>query len=102
MIDLADEPGGHREQLRKVQAKLRATSSKCTELAQENSLLRKRTSPAAASPPVEDALTEQASPATHCLALLISGLIRGQIFLPCPSAGGWVATCSAVRVADLM
>lgn len=58
-----DELGGHREQLRKVQAKLRATSSKCTELAQENSLLRERTSPAAGSPPIEDALTEQAGPA---------------------------------------
>ena len=57
-----------------MQAKLRTTSSKCTKLAQENSLLRECTSPAAASPPVEDALTEQASPAAHCPALPLIGL----------------------------
>ena len=43
-----------------MQADLQATSSKCSALAQENSLLRERTSPAAVSSPVDDALTEQA------------------------------------------
>ena len=63
-----------------MQAKLRATSSKCTELAQENSLLRERTSPAAASPPVEDALAEQAGPRgpMPCAAVHCSG-VGGQL-----------------------
>ncbi|KAK9843503.1 hypothetical protein WJX81_006267 [Elliptochloris bilobata] len=56
-----------RDQLQRVQAKLQATSSKCTALAQENSLLRERTSPAAASPPVDDALTEQVAAQLHAL-----------------------------------